>query len=68
MDPVNYIIEAFGESCVLLKLFYQIFPSQNYLDFSHVVLEAAVWRFSIKYVFLKISQNSQENTSARVSF
>ena len=29
---------------------------------------AAVWRRSVKKVFLKISQNSQENTCARVSF
>ena len=26
------------------------------------------WRFSVKKVFLEISQNSQENTCARVSF
>ena len=30
--------------------------------------EAVVWRCSIKKVFLKILQNSQENTCARVSF
>ena len=31
-------------------------------------LEAVVQKCSLKKVFLKISQNSQENTSARVSF
>ena len=31
-------------------------------------VEAVVRRFSIKKVFLKISQNSQENTYARVPF
>ena len=31
-------------------------------------IEAVVWRCSVKKVFLKISQNSQENTCARVSF
>ena len=30
--------------------------------------EAVVWRCSVKKLFLKISQNSQENTCARVSF
>ena len=30
--------------------------------------EAVVRRCSVKKVFLEISQNSQENTSARVSF
>ena len=30
-------------------------------------MEAVVWRCSVKKVFLKISQNSQENTCARVS-
>ena len=30
--------------------------------------EAIVQRCSVKKVFLKIPQNSQENTSARVSF
>ena len=30
--------------------------------------EAAARRCSVKYVFLEISQNSQENTCARVSF
>ena len=30
--------------------------------------EAVVWRFSVKKMFLEISQNSQENTCVRVSF
>ena len=30
--------------------------------------EAVVWRCSVEKVFLQISQNSQENTCARVSF
>ena len=33
-----------------------------------VVLEAVAQRCSVKKVFLEISQNSQENTCARVSF
>ena len=36
--------------------------------FSVPVSEAAFWRCSRKKVFLKISQNSQENTYVRVSF
>ena len=31
-------------------------------------LQAVVWRYSVKKLFLKISQNWQENTRARVSF
>ena len=32
------------------------------------ILEAVARRCSVKQVFLEISQNSQENTCARVSF
>ena len=32
------------------------------------VAEAVTWKCSVKKVFLEISQNLQENTSARVSF
>ena len=31
-------------------------------------LEAVIQRYSVKKLFLKVSQNSQENTCARVSF
>ena len=34
----------------------------------HLATEALIGRCSVKKVFLKISQNSQENTCARVSF
>ena len=37
----------------------------NFLQ--HWCIEAVSWRCSVKNVFLEISQNSQENTSARVS-
>ena len=30
--------------------------------------EAVAWRCSVKKMFLKISQNSQENTCAKASF
>ena len=33
-----------------------------------LISEAVAWRCSVKKVFLEISQNSQENTCARVSF
>ena len=36
--------------------------------FSAALSEEAVWRCSVKEVFLKISQNSQGNTCVRVSF
>ena len=34
----------------------------------YVLTESVAQRFSVKKGFLKISQNSQENTCARVSF
>ena len=34
----------------------------------HMITEAVAQRCSVKEVFLEISQNSQENTCARVSF
>ena len=37
-------------------------------DRTFITAEAVVQRCSVKKVFLKISQNSQENTCARVSF
>ena len=37
-------------------------------EFHVYALEAVVRRCSLKKMFLKISQNSQENTCARVSF
>ena len=37
-------------------------------DNKFVVLQAVARRCSVKKVFLKISQNSQENTCVRVSF
>ena len=53
------------EDCVadvLLEIFRNFF--ENVAEFSS---EAVVQRWSLKKVFLKISQNSQENTFARVS-
>ena len=38
------------------------------LKYFWLVSEAVVQRFSVEKVFLEISQNSQENTCARVSF
>ena len=35
---------------------------------SRILSVAVVWRCSLEKIFLKISQNLQENTSARVSF
>ena len=42
--------------------------SQNSLNHKQESIEAVVQRCSVKKVFLKISQNSQENTCTRVSF
>ena len=35
---------------------------------NHPTTEAVAWRCSVKKVFLKILQNSQENTCAKVYF
>ena len=40
----------------------------NSLKFAKETMEAVVHRCSVKKVFLKILQNSQENECARVSF
>ena len=36
--------------------------------FLEITTEVVVWRCSVKKVFLEISQNSQENICARISF
>ena len=49
----RYMILAFGSNSVFL---------------SFLMREAVAWRCSVKNAFLEISQNSQKNTCARVSF
>ena len=46
---------------------YQEAESQNY-SIKKLQQQAVVQRCSVKKVLLEISQNSQENTCARVSF
>ena len=59
----TFSLEKFKPSLLLCKhgilIFYKL---------KNQVPEAVAWRCSIKMVFLKISQNSQENTCVRVSF
>ena len=43
-------------------------PPSEILQTPIQIVEAIVQRRSLKKAFLKISQNSQENTCARVSF
>ena len=43
-------------------------PLKSIFLIDHRLIEAVVWRHFAKKVFLKISQNSQENICARVSF
>ena len=49
-----------------------IFDNSSTSDYSYIRLflnsEVVVQKYSVKKLFLKISQNSQENTSAGVSF
>ena len=42
--------------------------AHNLLVFMHVVSEGAICRCIMKYVYIKIVQNSKENTCAGVSF
>ena len=49
------------------KLFHGYF-SRAFLNKNFIKAKAVAWRRSVKNVFLKISQNSQENTGAEVSF
>ena len=43
-------------------------PSDNLIQINVQMLEAVVWRCSVKKVFLEISQNSQKNTCASLFF
>ena len=58
-----FSLEKYGHSWFQIK-YLTASNKALYLIFT----EAVVQRCSVKKVFLKISQNSQENTCARVSF
>ena len=58
-----YDIRANWNMEEITTLFNQVFMFQSYES-----PEAVVRRFSVKKVCLEISQNSQENTCATVSF
>ena len=47
---------------------FKSYSNRNSLLKNAFLLEAVVWRCSVKKMFLEILQNSQENTRARVSF
>ena len=58
------------EGYILLQVlsceFIEIFQMSYFTE--HLKTEAVAQRCSVKKMFLEISQNSQENTCARVSF
>ena len=58
--PQSYILDNVFNMLLHLKRFLKLFLLQSW--------EAVVQRCSVKKVFLEISQNSQENTCARVFF
>ena len=62
-------MNQFFEINVIIKLKNnnQLETCENYVR-KKGYAEAVVQRYSVKKVFLGISQNSQENTCARVSF
>ena len=52
----------------ICKVFTEVFLIARIPHSTFLISKADVQRCSVKKVFLKISQNSQENTCARVSF
>ena len=66
------VLSYFKNLCTgLPKIVENVITSTTTIIISYLILiliEAVVWRCSVKKVFLEISQNSQENTCARVSF
>ena len=56
---------------VILRWHFEVYVWQKYFQMLHwqkCISEVVSQRCSVKMVFLEISQNSQENASARVSF
>ena len=55
-------------SYIFFSLYLKIHPNRQFLAQSYQKTEAVVWRLSLKKMFLKISQISQENACAGGSF
>ena len=71
MFIIHYLTYLFLFRIVLTEKYKNIKAIED--DFHHKVIEAkcteaVTQRCSIKKIFLEISQNSQENTGARVTF
>ena len=66
MDLIKTALDLIFLLRVLLNLSY--FLEIHYWKAYERSLEAVVQRYSVKKLFLEISQNSQENTFARDSF
>ena len=71
---VLFTMSSIPSSCIFIKLYRTVvcieikFPGKkSQLDISRAT-EAVAWRCSVKKVFVKVSQNSEKNTCARVSF
>ena len=70
----EYLATAIEEVSIVVNLKFGVNPSskrkvnKNVATESKQDLKAVVQRCSVKKVFLEISQNSQENICARVSF
>ena len=59
-EETNFMMDSFISVGPVYKLAGIVLTGQK--------TEAVVWRCSVEKMFLEISQNSQENTCARVSF
>ena len=68
LEWVNTLITIIKESRLESKGSLNRFHAQTLLFCYIFYPEAVVQRCSVKKVFLEVSQNSQENTCARVSF
>ena len=63
-DQIDQIVHVH-----LISNFLKTFPTQETIIRIHGAFTRSIhWRCSVKKVFFKISQNSQESTPARVSF
>ena len=60
-----WMLLFFWLSWMLAKHLHKVCAETSLIHFS---LKAVVWRCSVEKLLLEISQNSQENTYARVSF
>ena len=67
-DNTSYVVKGYKKEIIetMQNATNELF--QWFLNNQMKAKEVAGWRLSVEMVFLEISQNSQENTCARVPF